>query len=258
MSTARTSRSVHFAFLATGREISGLRPWVGVVLRLLVVVVLTGASLAGVVHTVGTGPPSTLVSGLPRGWGRSTAEKARIAEHPDRPTRRTTWPPPRSRPIPSVQRPDRRRTVALRRADQAADHRAAARHHRAGDVPRRGRGPVALAGASRPSSAARSRAGAANTLNCVYDRDIDAADAPHEQPAAGHRRRSRPRGALVFGAVLARRCRRSGSRCVVNWLSAVLVAGRDRRSTSSSTRCCSSGAPRRTSCGAARPAACRC
>ena len=59
----------------TGREMSGLRPWVGVVVRLLVVVVLTGASLAGVVHTVGTGPPSTLVSGLPRGWGSANARQ---------------------------------------------------------------------------------------------------------------------------------------------------------------------------------------
>ena len=45
-------------------------------------------------------------------------------------------------------------------------------------------------------------AGAANTFNCVYDRDIDADHAPHEQPADGHRRDHARARALVFGVVL--------------------------------------------------------
>ena len=54
VSTARTSWSVHPAFLARGREIAVLLRAVGFGVRLVVVVVLTGASLAGVVHTVET------------------------------------------------------------------------------------------------------------------------------------------------------------------------------------------------------------
>ena len=91
VSTARTSRSVHFAFRATGREISGA-PSLGRALR--AVRLLRGGRghvgplCAGrIVHTGGSGSaPSTLVSGLPhRGWRSVDRVRRRLesTEHPD-------------------------------------------------------------------------------------------------------------------------------------------------------------------------------
>ena len=98
-------------------------------------------------------------------------------------------------------------------------------------------------------------AGSANALNCVYDRDID------EQMRRTRRRALprhivTPRSALVFGLALV----------VVSTLVLGLPgqlalrrarAGGHARSTCSATRWCSSGVRRRTSCGAASPAASR-
>ena len=88
----------------------------------------------------------------------------------------------------------------VRRPHQAPHHRAAARHDGARDVPRRGRGAslwlvlATLVGGTLS-------AGAANTFNSVYDRDID---------RLMHRTSNRPmvtgevtpRNALLFGAAL--------------------------------------------------------
>ena len=99
-------------------------------------------------------------------------------------------------------------------------------------------------------------AGAANTLNCYLDRDID---------AIMHRTSNRPlvtgtvspRAALVFGIALTV-ASTLWLGLLVNWLSAPGWRSARCCSTSSSTPCCSSGAPRRTSCGAVPPGACRC
>ena len=158
-------------------------------------------------------------------------------------------------------RPGRRRRAVrgrrggVRRAHQAAGHRAAAAHHRAGDVLRRARASRRSAWSSRPSSAARSRPArrrrstasttATSTSRCAA-------------PGAGRCRAtsSRPRAALVFGVVLGvlstvvlLRC--GSTRCRRRWRCWPT------RSTSSSTRCCSSAGPPRTSSGAAWPAASR-
>ena len=157
---ARRGRSTSPSWRAGRRDRPGSVRWVGLVLRLRVVVVLTGASLAGVVHTAGRVQPSHgLVSGLPRRLGLGqrrtkarTAESAPAPADPKDDVATTSI----DDPDPAVQRP--RSTPhggGLPRPDQAADHRAAARHHRAGDVPGRARGAVSLAGRSRPSSAAR-------------------------------------------------------------------------------------------------------
>ena len=98
-------------------------------------------------------------------------------------------------------------------------------------------------------------AGSANTLNCYLDRDID---------QVMHRTERRPlatglvspREALVFGVAL--------GVVSVAWLAVTTGCCRPRwrwrpsRSTSGSTRWPSSAARRRTSCGAARRAACPC
>ena len=148
-------------------------------------------------------------------------------------------------------------SVGVRRPDQAADHRAAARHHGPDDVPRR-------SGASRPSgwssrrwSAARSRAGGGQHAQLLHRPRHRRADAPHRaavrwSPArsARARRSSSASSSAVVSIALARAARQLAVRRA--------VAGARSSSTSSSTRCCSSGAPRRTSSGAASPAACRC
>ena len=71
------------------------------------------------------------------------------------------------------------------RADQAADHRAAARHDRAGHGAgcraagrRCGWSSLTLVGGTLA-------AGSANTINCYVDRDIDAGDEAHLAPTAG-------------------------------------------------------------------------
>ena len=94
----------------------------------------------------------------------------------------------------------RQAVSGLRRADQAAHHRAAARHHRADDVARRGRLPSLWLVAATLVGGTLA-AGSANTLNCYLDRDID---------QVMHRTERRPlatglvspREALVFGLVL--------------------------------------------------------
>ena len=110
---------------------------------------------------------------------------------------------------------------------------------------------------SRRWSAGTLAAASANAAQLLYDRDIDAAHAPHRAAARWPRAISTPRGRCVFGLVLgrlsmalarahgqpARRAARAAPRSCSTW---------------SSTRCCSSAAPRRTSSGAAPPAACRC
>ena len=66
-----------------------------------------------------------------------------------------------------------RRARRLRRADEAADHRAAAADHRAGDVPRPARRARRSAWWWPPCVGGTLSAGSANALNCVYDADID-------------------------------------------------------------------------------------
>ena len=149
-----------------------------------------------------------------------------------------------------------RQTVSgYRRADQAAHHRAAAGHHRADDVPGRGRGALALAGrrdADRRVDGRRQREHP-ELLSRPRHRH---GHASHRAAPAGHRPGEPARGPRVRRRCSARppwpgwpppsagspRCSRS----------------RRSRSTSGSTRWRSSGARRRTSCGAAPPAACRC
>ena len=100
-------------------------------------------------------------------------------------------------------------------------------------------------------------AGSANALNCYLDRDIDAV---MRRTVAGRwpGTRSRRASALVFG-VAARRASRSATMLGVHRLAAGAAdARRDpllRRGLHAGPQ-----APdrRRTSCGAARPAACRC
>ena len=65
-------------------------------------------------------------------------------------------------------------------------------------------------------------AGSANALNCVYDRDIDAADAPHPPPRRCPGTWSRTRAALVFGLVLGV-VSTLWLGLLVNWLSAALA-----------------------------------
>ena len=144
----------------------------------------------------------------------------------------------------------------LRRADQAAHHRAAAGHHRADDAPGRGRRAVA-GGWSRPRwSAGALAAGSANTLNCYLDRDID---------QVMHRTERRPlatglvspREALVFGVVLGV-VSVAWLPCTTGWLAGRARVRRDRVLRRGLHDGAQARARRRTSCGAARPAACRC
>ena len=97
---------------------------------------------------------------------------------------------------PRIRRPGH----LVRRADQAADHRAAARHHAAVDGARRRR-PARLAVVVATMVGGTLAAGSANALNCYVDRDIDAI-----MRRTGHRPLARhevsPSGALVFGLVL--------------------------------------------------------
>ena len=94
-------------------------------------------------------------------------------------------------------RPDRR----LRRADQAADHRAAADHHDPGDVRRPARRCRRSAWSLATLVGGTLAAGSANALNCVVDADIDAVmRRTRSRPLARHA--VPPRGALIFGIVL--------------------------------------------------------
>ena len=118
----------------------------------------------------------------------------------------------------------------VRRADQAARHRAAAADDRAGDVLRRSAASRRSGWWSRPSSAARCRPARASALNCVYDRDID-------EQMRRTRRRALPRHIVIAagGAGLRRWCSACSSTVVlgvwVNWLSAVLALRGRARST---------------------------
>ena len=109
------------------------------------------------------------------------------------------------------------RARGLRRADQAADHRAAAAHHRAGDVPRRAAASRRSGWSSPPCVGGTLAAGSANALNCVYDRDID-------EQMRRTRRRPLPRHMVTpaRGAGLRAGARRASRRCwlglLVNWL----------------------------------------
>ena len=147
-------------------------------------------------------------------------------------------------------------SVRLRRADQAAHHRAAARHDGPGDVPRPAGVPSLWLVVATLVGGTLS-AGAANTLNCYLDRDID---------AVMHRTSNRPlvtgddlpaRRPCVFGVVARGRVDACGSGCSSTGCRRA-VARRDRLLRRAATRCCSSAAPPRTSSGAAWPAACRC
>ena len=111
----------------------------------------------------------------------------------------------------------------LRGADQAPDHRAAAGHHgaRRWSSPTRGL-PVALADASPPSLGGTLAAGGANAINMYVDRDIDAPDGAHQEPAARHRRHRRP-GPPWSSPSASRSSPSSGSGATVNLLSAVLA-----------------------------------
>ena len=98
-----------------------------------------------------------------------------------------------------------RRTV--RRADQAADHRAAAHHDGPGDVPRRAGRALAVAG---PRDARRRHAvGRRGQHPQLLPRPRHRRDhAPHQQPAARHRH-----GAARGRARLRRRAHRRRRRC---------------------------------------------
>ena len=112
--------------------------------------------------------------------------------------------------------------------------------------------PSMVLAARRPARAGRSlvatmvggtlAAGSANALNCYVDRDIDARHAPHRAPPAGPRTRSRRAARWSSGSSSASIAVGSMA-CVTNWLAGGLTAASPSRSTSSSTRCCSSAAP---------------
>ena len=145
----------------------------------------------------------------------------------------------------------RARTV---RSDEAAGHRAAARHDRAGDDPRRRWAPVDSASSLAVLVGGALAAGGANTMNCWIERDRDQLmKRTHHRPL--------PAGASS-------RCTRSGVRARARGRRLRLCSRRrptcSRRrsrwarcsSTSSCTRSGSSRGARRTSSSAAPPARC--
>ena len=104
---------------------------------------------------------------------------------------------PRPPPAQRAPRPGRR----LRRADQAADHRAAAGDDGAGDDAGRraaGRRCRCCCHAARRHA----RRGRGQRLQLLLRPRHRPADAPHPEAAAGRPARSPPRAALVFGVVL--------------------------------------------------------
>ena len=159
---------------------------------------------------------------------------------------------------------DGRHDPRLHRADQAADHRAAAGHDGAGDGPRHARPArrhrrrrLARLGRARLLDDDRRDAGGRQRqrdqlLPRSRHRPADdahpapAAAGPPGRPGAGGRLRARARRPLVRRDGLLRQPDRG-----------VPDAARDRRSTSSSTRSCSSARRRRTSSSAAPPGRCR-
>ena len=120
-------------------------------------------------------------------------------------------------------RDPRRLGPRLHRPDQAADHRAAARHHGPGDGPRH----AVRARASTGSSGAGSSlwtliggtlaAGSANAINCYLDRDIDELmTRTRRRPLPAHE--VEPERAVIFGLVARRHLvRRHGRRSSTCW-----------------------------------------
>ncbi len=172
------------------------------------------SSFAGVVLTQGSLPgrgERAVLRASPRPSPRlpTPADRLRDASCPSVPEevrdiRRPPSPGSLRVGLPSGDRPAAlpRRDRGVRRADQAARHRAAAPDHGAGDVLRGRAASPTWVWCWRPSSAAPLSAGSASALNCVYDRDID-------EQMRRTRRRALPRhivtpaSALVFGVVLA-------------------------------------------------------
>ncbi len=181
VSTARWSRSVHSSLLTSvlsfrrgacrGRHGHAPEP-----------TQRRGWSCTGCPRPPGT-PPGTahtrVSPALRASWRRLGADVVRSRGARDRRRSRRLGCPswhPRRRRRPAAgdaEHPEPQgRARGLRRADEAADHRAAAADHRAGHVP----GPAGRA-AARPGVATvvggTLSAGSANALNCVYDADID-------------------------------------------------------------------------------------
>ena len=133
---------------------------------------------------------------------------------------------------------------SLRRADQAADHRAAAGHHGPDDVPRRSAAcpSLWLVVATLVGGTLVGRRGQhAQLLPRPRHRR---GHAPHRATARWSPARSSPRGGPASSASCsAVAVARSGSGCWSTGCQRLARARRDRSSTSSSTRCCSSGAP---------------
>ena len=114
-----------------------------------------------------------------------------------RPTAALWWPPDsrrtvvpargvagRVQPSPAVRRASGRR---LRGADQAADHRAAARHDRADDGRGRARACPSVWLIVATVVGGTLAAGGANAINMYVDRDIDALMERTQNRPAGHR-----------------------------------------------------------------------
>ena len=97
--------------------------------------------------------------------------------------------------------PVRKVRAPLLPAHQAARHRAAARHHGAGDDPRRGR--AAVAGAHRPGARRRRARRRWRQHHQLLDRARPRpGHAAHRATARSRASRCQPEGALVFGLVL--------------------------------------------------------
>ena len=149
------------------------------------------------------------------------------------PERRTPRRPrgPRTGPRPpSAARPDarlRRVVGAVRRPDEAARHRAAARHDGADDDPRGGRLARPRAGRSRRSSAATLAAGVGQRAQLLPRPRHRRGHEPHQAASARH-----GRGVAARGAGVRPRCSASLSLAwlalLVNPASAWLTRGRDR------------------------------
>jgi hypothetical protein len=175
---------------------------------------------------------------------------------PDRVTAPSTRAPSSPRTRRAVRVAGSASSSAVRRADQAADHRAAAHHHGAGHGAGRSAAYRRGGWSWPPWSAARCRP-APPTPQLRHRPRHRRAHEPHQPAAPGHRD-DQPRAAVVFGSGRCASSRRSWLGVFVNWLSAGPGVWPPSRSTSASTPWCSSAAPRRTSSGAGRPAVCRC
>src|SRR5918995_2486372 len=199
VSTARTSRSVHPAFFASGREISRLRPGGAFWLRLVVVAVVTRASLRGG-EALGRSVdhPSVCTT---RWLGSRNARRLESPGTFQADPKDDVATTPMTTDAVSVSRRDRRRTlgsyVAMtkpRIIELLLVTTVPVMFLAEGGVPSLWLVLATLVGGSLS-------AGAANTFNSVYDRDID---------RLMHRTSSRPmvtgevspRNGLLFGAAL--------------------------------------------------------